>query len=670
MGGILSAISGFGGAALAHGEHIRGILEKRRGELSDIIGNAATSETDPQTRAALLQHQADLLAGKPIGKITQNFSSTMQKRLTDMQALHEGHQAIAQMIGSAPEPPPEPAGPAAPGQTPGRVGTQPSGGGASFGAASAPPAAQPTSSPLQPSGPIQAPPESSLVPGLVGVHQADLQPPAAPQAIPPVSVTPPVAPFDPRAMRAKILSDAQAEYASSAPAMRPFVIEKTKELLGQLQPFEQQAMREHELAAFKATPGFAALPPFVQSAYEAQAHMFAPVSVPGMAGAMFGAPHTLHLDATEMSPEDKSSYGIPPAATGKWSVDIDRMTKAPIRAVQGWAGTTTTTDTTGNRATVSTNAQLGSGAVPNVSPGSNRVVNEGVDSSGHIRLGRVGDVLQGIEDKGTSTIPSAGVSPSTLGTTTTQSSVTSPSGVHTATTTRQRIAPPGAPASGGVTPVPRGPGVPSTQTLLPKTPAPIRPLDPANELDHKVIALATDAQMGGHLITNAQDKDRVNRRMAELGLQPGMITSSMRDRAKNARLILGHLTDINSIINQADKDGDLGVVATRWNDFLTNKLGSDPTKTQVFAKLSSELGFLSTAVSMAHGGLRGGSSPTMVEHWEKALDAKDPQTLRAKLGEAKKWMEGYATLDRGMADISALPGAGPDVNALRKKYNY
>src|SRR5690242_12698612 len=105
MGGILSAISGAGQAAIPYGEHIRGMLEKRRGELSDLIGNAATSETDPSTRAALLQHQADLLAGKPIGAITQKFAGTLQKRMTDMQALHEGHQAITQMIGQPGEKP-------------------------------------------------------------------------------------------------------------------------------------------------------------------------------------------------------------------------------------------------------------------------------------------------------------------------------------------------------------------------------------------------------------------------------------------------------------------------------------------------------------------------------------------------------------------------------------
>ena len=101
-----------------------------------------------------------------------------------------------------------------------------------------------------------------------------------------------------------------------------------------------------------------------------------------------------------------------------------------------------------------------------------------------------------------------------------------------------------------------------------------------------------------------------------------------------------YLNQIDGIINQAERDGELGVVATRWNDFLTNKLGDDPTKDHTFAKLSSELGFLSTAVAMAHGGLRGGSSPTMVEHWEKALDAKDPGTLKAKLGEGSEEVDG------------------------------
>ena len=180
----------------------------------------------------------------------------------------------------------------------------------------------------------------------------------------------------------------------------------------------------------------------------------------------------------------------------------------------------------------------------------------------------------------------------------------------------------------------------------------MEPFNPTNRTDSIVQAIGDDAA-NWKLATNAADKFQIGQRMAELGIEQN-ITGSMRDRAKNARLILTHLHQIDGIIKQAEKDGELGVVATRWNDFLTNKLGDDPTKDHTFAKLSSELGFLSTAVAMAHGGLRGGSSPTMVEHWEKALDAKDPGTLKTKLGEAKKWMEGYATMDKGTKDVQPI----------------
>jgi hypothetical protein len=258
--------------------------------------------------------------------------------------------------------------------------------------------------------------------------------------------------------------------------------------------------------------------------------------------------------------------------------------------------------------------------------------------------------------------------PSQMKTEKTATSVTSPEGVKTDKTTTQRlpaVSPQGAPAVSGQTPVPSSPGAPSVSPKGLTMRSSVKPLDPTNDLDHRVIAIAKDAQSGKILSSlNPQDKAQISHRMTELGLEPGMVTSSMRERAKNARLILDHLQDINKIIDEADKAGELGVVATRWNDFLTNRLGDDPTKNHVFSRLSSELGFLSTAVSMAHGGLKGGSSPTMVEHWEKALDAKDPGTLRAKLGEATKWMRGYAQLDNGMAKPEFIAPPSTAASAL------
>ena len=99
MAGFAAAIGGAGNALQNYSEQMRPILERQRETLAQQIGNAAQTESDPQTRSALLQHQADLMAGKPLGKITKDFATTMQKRIADAQALAQGHQAIAQMIG-------------------------------------------------------------------------------------------------------------------------------------------------------------------------------------------------------------------------------------------------------------------------------------------------------------------------------------------------------------------------------------------------------------------------------------------------------------------------------------------------------------------------------------------------------------------------------------------
>jgi hypothetical protein len=225
----------------------------------------------------------------------------------------------------------------------------------------------------------------------------------------------------------------------------------------------------------------------------------------------------------------------------------------------------------------------------------------------------------------------------------------------------------------GKTPIIAAPGAPAPPAAgqKPTVMKNVRPYDPTNRVDRIAVETANDAN-NLHQATNAADKYQITERMAELGLEPNNITGSVRERAKNARLILDHLDDVDRLIDGADKAGELGVVATRWNDFLSGKLGDDPTKDQVFSKLSSNLRFLSTAVSMAHGGLRGGGSPQMVEHWEKALFATTPYTLKAKLAQARKWMEGYAKMDKASGVNLNMPGAAQagGKEDLRKKYNY
>lgn len=173
-----------------------------------------------------------------------------------------------------------------------------------------------------------------------------------------------------------------------------------------------------------------------------------------------------------------------------------------------------------------------------------------------------------------------------------------------------------------------------------------RPFNPTDPIDNVIRMAASDSQLGDrefHKLTKPQQA-QYEKRLADLDVTPNNVSNSIRERAILARGVLSHLGDINKLIDQADREGDLGVVATRWNDFINDKLGSDPTKSQIFSKLRSEQGFLSTAAAMAHGGLRGGSSPSMVSHWQQILEAKDAKTLKSKLSALTDWMTTYANM--------------------------
>ncbi len=200
----------------------------------------------------------------------------------------------------------------------------------------------------------------------------------------------------------------------------------------------------------------------------------------------------------------------------------------------------------------------------------------------------------------------------------------------------------------------------------------VAPFDPSTGLDWEVLQLAQDPTKYTSLKGNDAHRTALNRRMAELGVDLGTVTNAIKERAGLAKKVLGHMDEIDQIINDADKAGELGVLASRWNDFLAGKVGIDTTKSQVFSRLRTNQEFLQTAVSMAHGGLRGGSSPQMIEHWEKALQAKDPATLKAKLNEARGWMRGYAsfipTREEAIKSInSGSGGAGTSVDEKYKK---
>ena len=132
-----------------------------------------------------------------------------------------------------------------------------------------------------------------------------------------------------------------------------------------------------------------------------------------------------------------------------------------------------------------------------------------------------------------------------------RSAYTDPSGHATSSTQLgprgpvRPLGPPATPAPLGTAPnatAPAGGLPPASQTLPPpRTAAPaakpatvapppqVRPFNPTNRTDSIVQAIGDDAA-NWKLATNAADKFQIGQRMAELGIEPGNITGSMRDR--------------------------------------------------------------------------------------------------------------------------------------------
>lgn len=223
------------------------------------------------------------------------------------------------------------------------------------------------------------------------------------------------------------------------------------------------------------------------------------------------------------------------------------------------------------------------------------------------------------------------------------------------------------------------PGVaitPPTGPKSPSTPKVVKPFDDSDRIDHILRLVGQDSTNKKFL--TSRDAVPFGKRMAELGIDPNNITTSLRERSRIASLVLDHVAgggdvpyaeSVRGILDKAEKDGDIGLVASRWNDFLTGKLvGKDYSKTQVFSKLQANYDFLTSAAAMMHGGVRAASSPNMMEHWTGVLDAKDPATLRSKLSAVEAWAKGYKGLIPSKDQVINPVGHNPAVEELVKKY--
>ena len=130
----------------------------------------------------------------------------------------------------------------------------------------------------------------------------------------------------------------------------------------------------------------------------------------------------------------------------------------------------------------------------------------------------------------------------------------------------------------------------------------------------------------------------------------GIMKMDSGDAAKT--LVARQLVAPNGLFHAVDRDmreldaqGKLGVAASRWNDITANKVGDNPE----FARLSTDMGLIHTAIMQAHVGARG--SKDMLEHFEGLMNQKiasGPQ-LRAQMAATFSYMQEKAMLPKKAA---------------------
>lgn len=96
---------------------------------------------------------------------------------------------------------------------------------------------------------------------------------------------------------------------------------------------------------------------------------------------------------------------------------------------------------------------------------------------------------------------------------------------------------------------------------------------------------------------------------------------------------------IMQLVDKLDKEGKLGPIASRWNEFMTGKVGEgDPD----VAALRAKMGLSTTLLMQAHVGSRG--SAQMLEHFEDLANQKklDGPTLKSALGAEVNYVQDKA----------------------------
>jgi hypothetical protein len=113
------------------------------------------------------------------------------------------------------------------------------------------------------------------------------------------------------------------------------------------------------------------------------------------------------------------------------------------------------------------------------------------------------------------------------------------------------------------------------------------------------------------------------------------------------------------LIDSLDKDKKLGLLASRWNSFMTSGVGASPDDDPRIITLMNKNMLGDTATMLAHFGASGGRSPQMLQHFMDLANAKkmDAVTLKAGIKAMADYMQ-----DKGMMPSKQGGGKGGGAN--------
>jgi hypothetical protein len=168
--------------------------------------------------------------------------------------------------------------------------------------------------------------------------------------------------------------------------------------------------------------------------------------------------------------------------------------------------------------------------------------------------------------------------------------------------------------------------------------------------------------------------------MAPKGSQPAELPAQEVRDVTNARHAVTLMTKVGDpkrpetngvlqLIDALDKDGKLGVLASRYNSFVTRKVGTSPGDDPRIITLIDKNMLADTAAMLAHFGASGGRSPLMLQHFlDLANSGKmDAETLRAGTKAIADYMSDRAMLPAPQSKIPK-PSGGGKVDSLVDKY--